>query len=71
MTKYHKLIAIDLSKQQKLDTDPKSIQKINFTGNISRAEGATLFFIIEKAKETILEFWNETVKMLWTYFVLI
>ena len=29
--KYYKLIAIDLSKQQKLDADPKKIQQINFT----------------------------------------
>ena len=31
--KYYKLIAIDLSKQQKLDVDPKAIQQINFSGN--------------------------------------
>ena len=31
---YYKLIAIDLSKQQKLDGDPKAIQQINFTGNL-------------------------------------
>ena len=31
-----KLIAIDLSKQQKLDADPKAVQQINFTGNINR-----------------------------------
>ena len=37
--KYYKLIAIDLSKQQKLDSDPKAIQQIVFTGNRSRAEG--------------------------------
>ena len=29
--KYYKLIAIDLSKQQKLDTDLKVVQQINFT----------------------------------------
>ena len=29
---YYKLIAIDLSKQRKLDTDPISMQQINFTG---------------------------------------
>ena len=49
--KYYKLIAIDLSKQQKLDADPKAIQQINFTGNLDRAEGATMFFIIEEAKK--------------------
>ena len=36
--KYFKLIAIDLSKQQKLEADPKAIQQINFTGNLDEAE---------------------------------
>ena len=30
---YYKMIAIDLSKQQALDDDPKVIHQINFTGN--------------------------------------
>ena len=34
--KYYQLIAIDLSKQQKLVADPKAIQQINFNGNLSR-----------------------------------
>ena len=29
--KYYKLIAVDLSKQQKLDADTKPIQQINFS----------------------------------------
>ena len=29
------MIAIDLSKQQELDADPKAIQQINFTGNLN------------------------------------
>ena len=62
--KYYKLIVIDLSKQQKLDADPKTIQQINFTGNIDRVEGAAMFFIIEKAKETVLDFSKGTVKVL-------
>ena len=45
------MIAIDLSKQQELDSDPKAIQQRNFTGNLHRAEGATAFFIIEEAKK--------------------
>ena len=53
--KYYKLFAIDLSKQQKLDADPKAIQQINFTANIRRSEGTTMFFIIEEAKETVLD----------------
>ena len=28
------MIAIDLNKQHSLDTDPKGIQQINFTGNL-------------------------------------
>ena len=67
---YYKLIAIDLSKQQKLDADPKAMQQINFIGNLDRAEGVTMFFIIEEAKETVLDFSKETVKVLWFYFVL-
>ena len=30
------MIAVDLSKQQALDTDPKAIQQINFTGNLEQ-----------------------------------
>ena len=59
--KYYKLIAIDLSK---LDFDPKAIQQINFTINLSRAEGATMFFIIEEAKEIVLDFSKGAVKVL-------
>ena len=66
--KYYKLLAIDLSKQQKLDADPKTIQQINFTGNLDRAESSTMFFIIEEAKETVLDFSKGTVKVLWFYF---
>ena len=62
--KYYKLIAIHLSKEQKLDTDPKAIEQINFTGNLNRAESATLFFIIEDAKETDLDFSKVTVTVL-------
>ena len=50
------LIAIDLSKQQALDADPKAIQKINFTANLDRDEDTTMLFIIDKAKEAILDF---------------
>ena len=34
----YKMTAIDLSKQQALDADPKAIQQINFTANLDRAE---------------------------------
>ena len=45
----YKLIPIDLSKEKALDADPRAIQQINFTENLDRNEGATLFFIIEQA----------------------
>ena len=35
LNKYYRIIAIDLSKQQALDADPKAIQQINFTGNLN------------------------------------
>ena len=42
------------------------IQKqINFTGNLTREDGATMFFIIEEAKKTVLDFSKGAVKVLW------
>ena len=43
---YHKMIAIDLTKQQALDADTKAMQKINFTANIDREGNTTMSFII-------------------------
>ena len=57
-----KIIAVDLSKQQALDFDPKAIQQINFTANLDRA--GNMFFIVEEAKETVLDFSQGTVKAL-------
>ena len=31
------MIAVDLSKQEALDADPRAIQEINFTANLNRA----------------------------------
>ena len=53
---YYKMIAIDLSKQQPPDADPKAIQRINFTANLDRAGQTAMYFIIEEAKETALDF---------------
>ena len=46
----YKMIAIDLSKQQALDADPRAIQQINFTENLAREQNTTMFCIIEEAK---------------------
>ena len=58
------MIAVDLSKQQALDADPRAIQQINFTVNLDRAENRRVYFILEEAKETILDFSQGTVKVL-------
>ena len=60
----YKMIPVDLSKQQALDADPKAIQQINFTGNLDRAVNTRVYFILEEAKETILDFSQGTVKVL-------
>ena len=52
----YKLTAIDLSKQQ--------FQPINFTAGLDRDDGATILFIIEKAKEAVFEFSQGTLKVL-------
>ena len=58
------MIAIDLSKHQALDADPRAIQQINFTSSLDRAGNTTRFFVIEKAKKTVLDFSQGTVKVL-------
>ena len=60
----YKIIAVDLSKQQTLDADPRAIQQINFTANLDRAGNTRVYFILEEAKETILDFSQGTVKVL-------
>ena len=60
----YKMIAVDLSKQQVLSADPRTIQKTNFTANLDRAGNTTMFFTIEEAKETVLDFSQGTVKVL-------
>ena len=60
----YKMIAVDLSKQQALDVDPRAIQQINFTANLDRAGSTRVYFILEEAQETILDFSQGTVKVL-------
>ena len=60
----YKMIAVDLSKQQALDSDPRAIRQINFTANLDRAGNTRVYFILEEAKETILDFSQGTVKVL-------
>ena len=65
---YYKMIAIDLSKQQALDADLRAIQQISFTANLERARNTKIYFILEEATETVLDFSQETVKVLWMLF---
>ena len=34
----------------------KAIQQINFTGNVTRKEGAKMYLIVEEAREIVLNF---------------
>ena len=62
------MIAADLSKQQALDVDPRAIQQIKFTANLDRVGNTRVYFILEEAKETILDFSLGTVKVLKIYY---
>ena len=65
--KNYRLLAADLSKQKSLDADSRAIQQIIFTGTIKAAVANTrvvIFYILEKSKETILEFSKGTTKVL-------
>ena len=56
------MVAVDLSKQI-LDADPKANKQINFTADLNRSDDSTytrIYFILEEAKETILDFSQET-----------
>ena len=57
--KHYKLVAVDLSKQKELD--PRAIQQIEFKYMLGT--NSTIYWVLEKSKETILEFYKETVKV--------
>ena len=62
-----RLIAVDLSKQKVLDANSRAIQQIIFTGKIKATEENTrvlIYYILEKSKETVLEFSKGTTKVL-------
>ena len=59
--KHYKLVAADLSKQKELDADPRSIQQIEFKYMLGT--NSTIYWVLEKSKETILEFYKGTVKV--------
>ena len=57
---YYKTIAIDLSKQKRLDADPKAIQQINFSGNLE--EQSIIFFHYWRSKKICLRFFTRNFK---------
>ena len=59
--KHYKLVAVDLSKQKELDADPRAIQQIEFKYMLET--NSTIYWVLEKSKETVLEFYKGTVKV--------
>ena len=59
--KHYKLVALDLSKHKELDADPRAIQQIEFKFMLST--NSTIYWVPEKSKGTILEFYKGTVKV--------
>ena len=48
------MMAIDLTKQEKLYADPKAMQRITFNGNLDWVGNSTTFLILQEALETIM-----------------
>ena len=59
--KHYQLVAVDLSTQNELDADPRAIQQIEFKYMLGT--NSTIYWVLEKSKETILEFCKGTVKV--------
>ena len=65
--KNYRLIAVDLSKQKSLDADSRAIQQFILIGKIKVTEENTkviIYYILEKSRETTLEFSKGTTKVL-------
>ena len=56
LKKFYKMIAVDLSKQQALDADPKAIQQMNFTANLDKAGIQDFISFLKKQKKLFLNF---------------
>ena len=59
---HYQLIVVDLSKQKELDADPRAIQQIEFYGMLKT--NSLVCTVLEKSKETVLEFYKGTAKVL-------
>ena len=56
LQRHYRLIAVDLSKQKKLDADSRAIQQTTYKSQVRT--------ILERSKQTILEFHKRTAKVL-------
>ena len=61
-SRHYKLIAMDVSKQIKLE-NPDLRQQTDFIGKLED-DKATLFFVIEKSEETTFEFLQNSVSII-------
>ena len=59
---HYKIIAAKLSKQKELDADSGAIQQIEFYGILKTS--LQVCKVLEKSKETMLEFYKGTAKVL-------
>ena len=59
---HYQFIAVDLSKQKELDADPTATQQIEFYGMLNT--NPQVCTVLEKSKETKLEFYKGTAKVL-------
>ena len=58
----YKIIATDLSKQKELDADLRATQQIQFKGDV--AVPSIVVTVLEESKETVLEFFKGTAKII-------
>ena len=60
---HYKLISKGLSKQIEIENSGLK-QQINFIGKLEEDNGATMFFIIEKSRETIFNFSQNSISVI-------
>ena len=60
------LISVDVSKQKALDDDPRATQQIEFQWVVGGDDNTKtrLYTILKQSKETVLEFYKATAKVL-------
>ena len=62
---HYQLIAVDISKQKKLDADPRTIKQTEFYEMLDT--NSQVCTVLEKTKETVLQFYEGIAKVLWIY----